>query len=251
MFKLLTTLVRCTAGDTEERLTDANAPALLRQQLRDATEGLARAKRALAVAAAHRAVEKRGHDRLSARIADLEARAIAALEAGREDLAAEAAAAIAELDEERRALSAALEHYDSRIAARRAEVYDAGRRLRALERGGRLAEAAGRSQALRGLAPRLVEEDLKAAETTLARIQMRQEEAEAAEAELDGIAGEGDLDALRHRLAAAGCGAPVKPDGAAVLARLRARIDAAQAAETAQTGAAASPASGAETASAA
>lgn len=68
---------------------------------------LERAKRALAVAIAQDSQEGQRLDATRARIEDLETRAVAAIEGGRDDLANEAAEAIATLEAERDASATA------------------------------------------------------------------------------------------------------------------------------------------------
>src|SRR6201984_3446050 len=98
MLKTLITLVRGRTTLITEEVADQNALLVLDQQMRDATGALDRAKKALAVAIAQEHQEGQRLDATHARIADLETRAVAAIEAGRDDLAAEAAEAIATLE---------------------------------------------------------------------------------------------------------------------------------------------------------
>jgi phage shock protein A len=97
MFKTIVTLMRGTSARAAEMLEDQNALLILDQQIRDAATALDRARKALAIAAAQDASEERRIATLQADIKDLEARATAALDS-REDLAAEAAEAIAGLE---------------------------------------------------------------------------------------------------------------------------------------------------------
>src|SRR5215831_17644542 len=101
MFKTLITIMRGRTALIAEAIGDQNALLILDQQMRDATGALERAKKALAVAIAQESQEQQRLDATHARIADLETRAVAAIGAGREDLAAEAAEAIATLESER------------------------------------------------------------------------------------------------------------------------------------------------------
>lgn len=98
MLAIWTTILRAKASQAREGLADRNALLILDQQIRDAASSLATTRRALAIATARDEMQRKRLDGLRARIAELEDRAIAALEAGVEDLAAEAAAAIAELE---------------------------------------------------------------------------------------------------------------------------------------------------------
>src|ERR1700704_3272128 len=98
MFKTVLTLFRgSVAGELEGR----NALHILDQQMRDAASAVDRAKRTLALAIAGDQQEGRRLDATNARIADLEIRATAAIDGGRDDLAREAAEAIAALEADR------------------------------------------------------------------------------------------------------------------------------------------------------
>src|ERR1700746_24046 len=100
MLKTLITLVRGRTVAIAEEVADQNALLILDQQMRDATAALDRAKKALAIAIAQEGQDAQRLDAPRARIDDLETRAVAALEAGRDDLATEAAEAIATLEAE-------------------------------------------------------------------------------------------------------------------------------------------------------
>ena len=101
MFKSLLTLLRGTANSAAEATIDQNALLILDQQIRDCGAAINRARRALAVAIAQDRQEQMRLGRLEVQIGDLEERATQALNADREDLAIEAAEAIASLENER------------------------------------------------------------------------------------------------------------------------------------------------------
>lgn len=223
MFNTIITLVRGRSHDAAQALSDANALSILRQQLRDAAMGVEAARRAVAVVMAYAERERKSLPRITAQLADLEARALAALGKGREDLAAEAAAAIAQLEAERATVETALATYDIEIARLRDEVSMAETRLRELQRGLQLADAAQKSQSVRGVVSRPVTASLTEAEATLARLQQRQFHAEATAAAVTKLSAGLSAEAISARLAAAGCGPALKPDAAAVLARLKER----------------------------
>src|ERR1700751_3663759 len=101
MLKTLVTLVRGRTFAIAEEVADQNALLILDQQMRDAGGTLDNAKKALAVAIAQDGQESGRLGTPRARIEDLEARTVAAIEGGRDDLATEAAEAIAILEAER------------------------------------------------------------------------------------------------------------------------------------------------------
>ncbi|MGD9918834.1 MAG: PspA/IM30 family protein [Paenirhodobacter sp.] len=223
MFKMMTTLIRARSSDAAEAFADANALSILRQQLRDAADGLEKSKRAVAVVMAYAAREKASAERLAGQIAELETRALEAIRQGRDDLAAEAAAAIAELELERAAAEKAIAHYDREIRNLREQVSLSESRLRTLQRGKQIADAAERTQKLRGTMPDGVLASLREAEATLERLQGRQSHAEEVEIAMVELSTTTSTSATVARLAAAGCGAPLRPDAAKILDRLRAR----------------------------
>src|SRR6266571_9143162 len=95
MFKTVLTLFRGSVAAAGEELEDRSALLILNQQMRDAAAAVERSKRTLALAIAQDRQEGRRLEATNARIADLEVRATAALDGGREDLARQAAGSIA------------------------------------------------------------------------------------------------------------------------------------------------------------
>src|SRR5262249_44545356 len=142
MFELLATLFRARAAETAEALADQHAVSLLGQQIRDATAELRVSKRALALAMVQHEREGKRSEEIAARITDLEARAVVALTAARDDFATEAAQAIAGLEAERSALEEARQAAAKDIAELKASLRQAAFRLADLERGRRIAVAA-------------------------------------------------------------------------------------------------------------
>src|SRR4029079_16362676 len=98
MIKTFWTLMRGATHAAEQEVMDRSALLILDQHIRDAAAGIERAKRALAVAIAQDEAEGKRLDTTLTRIADLEERATAASSAGRDELAAEAAEAIAMME---------------------------------------------------------------------------------------------------------------------------------------------------------
>jgi phage shock protein A len=223
MFKTLITLVRGRSFAIAEEVADQNALLILDQQMRDATGALDRAKKALAVAIAQESQEGQRLDATRSRIEDLETRAVAAIEAGRDDLATEAAEAIATLEAERDASLTARALFAAEIAKLKGHVLQQQMRFSQLERGRRIARAAeavrvvrrGRIEGAPIFAGTLAE-----AEATLARLREHQVEADAAESAFDAATGP---IAVAEKLSAEGFGPRLKPNTADVLARLRQR----------------------------
>lgn len=224
MFKTVITLLRGRAHEAEEQLADRHALAILNQQMRDAAGAVERAKRALALAIAQDKQEERRLGETRAQIADLERRAVAALQGGREDLAQKAAEAIAALEADAGAAQKARTLFASEIARLEGHVRKQAARLAELERGRRIARAA---QAVRVARRGRVEDapchqsTLAEAERTLARLREQQAEAETAEAALDALDAAPQAETLSETLAKEGFGPPTEPRAADILARLR------------------------------
>ena len=209
-----------------EEVADQNALVILDQQMRDAIGAVDRAKRALAIALAQESQEGQRLDATRARISDLETRAIAAIEGGREDLATEAAEAIANLEAERDASATAQALFAAEIGKLRGHVLQQQMRFSQLERGRRIARAAEAVRvARRGRieAAPVYEGTLAEAEATLSRLRERQVEADAAETAFDAFDAATGPIAVAEKLSAEGFGPRLKPNVADVLARLRQR----------------------------
>jgi phage shock protein A len=226
MFKTVLTLFRGSVAVAGEQLEDRTALLILDQQMRDAAAAVDRSKRTLALAIAQDQQEGRRLEATNARIADLEVRATAALDGGREDLAREAAHQIANLEADRDAAMTARTLFAQEITRLKRHVSGAEARLTDLDRGRRLARASESVRALRrsGIeAARPYESTLPEAESTLKRLRERQMEAQAADealVELD--AASGPL-AVAEKLAEQGFGPRLKTTADDVLARLNAK----------------------------
>jgi len=226
MFKTVFTLFRGSVAAAGEELEDRSALLILDQQMRDAANAVERSKRSLALAIAGDQQEGRRLDATNARIADLEVRATAALDGGREDLAREAAQAIANLEADRDAAMTARTLFASEITRMKRQVAGAEARITELDRGRRIARAAEAVRALRrgGIeAARPYESTLPEAENTLKRLRERQIEAQAAsDALIELDAATGPL-ATAEKLAEQGFGPRLKSTADDVLARLNAK----------------------------
>jgi phage shock protein A len=226
MFKTVLTLFRGSVASAGEELEGRTALLILDQQMRDSAATVERAKRALALAIAQDQQEGRRLEGIKTQIADLEVRAIAALDGERHDLANDAATAIATLEADRDAATTARALFASEIARLKRQVGDAEKRIGELDRGRRIARAAEAVRAMRRgdvEAARPYEATLPEAENTLRRLRERQIEAQAADDALADIdAATGPL-ATAERLAEQGFGPRLRPTAEDVLARLKAK----------------------------
>jgi phage shock protein A len=223
MFKTMLTLMRGAAARAEEEVTDRSALLILDQQIRDAAAGIERSKRALAVAIAQDEAEGKRLETTLKRIADLEERASAALAARRDDLAGEAAEAIALMEADRDAIREARSAFATDIGQLKSTVAGAGHRLAELERGRRIALAAESVRRLKasGSAGTAGSAALAEAEATLKRLRQRQAEDAATAAAYDTLDPGSNPLKTASRLEAAGFGRRTRPSAADVLARLR------------------------------
>ncbi len=234
MIKSFWTLVRGTVYAAEQEAVDRSALLVLDQHIRDASAGIERAKRALAVAIAQDEAEGKRLESTLSRIADLEDRATAALAGGREDLATEAAEAIAMMEADRDSIREARAVFAKEIARLRHDVTGATHRLRELERGRRIAHAAEAVRRLRhgGITPAdHGATGLAEAEATLRRLRERQAEDAAADAAMETLDAGTAGTSIADRLEAEGFGRRTRPTATSVLERLRQRKPDAAAAE--------------------
>jgi phage shock protein A len=230
MLKTFLTLIRGARAAAEEELVDRTALLILDQQIRDAAGAIERGKRALAIAIAQDEAEGKRLESTLGRIAELEERAGAALAAGREDLAREAAETIAVMEADRDAIRQARETFAAEVGHLRSSVAAAGHRLAELERGRRIAQAAEAVRRLKSGSPGMAgTAALAEAEATLTRLRDRQQEEAATDAALQSLDTRAASETLTNRLEAAGFCKRTRTTAADVLERLRKRNAAAAA----------------------
>jgi phage shock protein A len=224
MFKTFVTLIRGAAFRAEEEFADRSALLILDQQIRDSAAGIERAKRALAVAIAQDDAEGNRLDATLSRIADLEDRAVAALAGGRDDLAAEAAEAIAVMEADRDSIREARATFAREITQLKNTVRNSAQRLAELERGRRIASAAESVRRLKtshGFGQPADATALVDAEATLRRLRERQAEDAAASTAFETLDNEANPAGIAERLETAGFGKRTRPTAASVLERLK------------------------------
>jgi len=232
MFKTVLTLFRGSVAVAEQEFADRSALLILDQQIRDAGGALERARRALAVAIAQDEAEGKRLESTLTRLADLEERASAALAAGRDDLATEAAEAIVLMEVDRDAIRQARAAFAAEAGQLKTAVANATHRLADLERGRRIAQAAEAVRRLKagcGTPGSVANTALADAEATLKRLRERQNEDAAAEAALQSLDPATGAETVASRLEAAGFGRRTRPTAADVLERLRRRVESAPA----------------------
>jgi phage shock protein A len=228
MFKTVVTLMRGRAFEAEQRIKDQNALALLDQQMRDAAAAVARARKALALAMAQERQEAHRLDQIRAQIVDLEQRAVAALQGGREDLAEQAAQRLAMLEADADASALARRLFAAEIDKLDARMRKQAARLAELERGRRIARVAHATRATRrgGFEPaHCCENTIADAEATLARLREQQAETEAAQTALDALSLAQDAENIAETLAREGFGPAKEPRAADILARLKRKAE--------------------------
>jgi len=220
MLKQFFALVRGRSYEAAETVVDRNALVILRQQIRDCADAIAAARRAVAIAIAQNEQEVAQFKKLVVRIDDLEKRTIAAIEQGQNELAREAAETIAMLEVERDASSEAQKSFSTEIERLKRIIRVSEMRLRELQRGQRIVAAVDSTQRLRESAPGSSLSALRDAEETLLRLRTRQKQIDATAAAMAEMEQSGDPAAVSEKLAAAGCGAPLRSSADAVLERL-------------------------------
>lgn len=222
MFSTLRTLVTGANARATEQLRDVYSIELIEQKIREAQEGLRAAKYTLAGLIQRARSEDRQIAALENRVADLLARATEAMDAGREDMAQEAAQAIADMENEialRRETSSRLE---TRILRLRASVETANRRIIDLKQGAIAAKAVRREQDMQSRLGRTLHQDnaMDEADALIKGVMGRDDPLEQSEilAEIDtGLSHEN----LGDRMAAAGFGPSSKTTASDVLSRLK------------------------------
>lgn len=222
MLRLMDTLLKGARARAEERVTDAYAIELIEQKIREAQASFRSAKTTLATLMQRQRVEVRAMDDLDTRIADLMERAGQALNAGRDDLAKEAAAAIADLENEKAVRQQTLDRLEAKITRLRHSLDKANRRIIDLKQGAigaRAVERERRAQA--GLNGRIAQTPhIAEAEELIARVMGQDDPFEQAEilSEIDAAL---DHSGVADRMGDAGFGAPSRTRAEDVLARLK------------------------------
>jgi phage shock protein A len=221
MLNVLKTLISGARAD--EALTDHFAIDLIEQKIREADAGLNGAKNTLASLIIRQRNEERHAARLDSEITDLERRTSLALSDGQDELASEAAAAIAELVNERAIRQATCAQLAQRVIRTQSSVAKANRRLIDLRQGmisARAIDAEHRAQ--RNLSRSIGNTTaMRDAEALIKRVMNQDDPLEESDV-LDEIDAGLNGASVRDRLAQAGYGDRTKVTGGDILARLKA-----------------------------
>jgi phage shock protein A len=189
--------------------------ASLERSIAAAHQAHSAARRALGIAMAEEAREAERRAMLASKVGDLEQRAMEVMRGGREDLAMQAADAIAVMTTDIEASRQASERFAAEVALARREVDAQRRRLSDLDRGRRLARIGA---ALNAAAPgsQAGLDSFSEAEAALARVNADNQEARFVRDELAPPAAQ-----LIERMSDAGFGEPVQARAVDILTRLR------------------------------
>ncbi|GLQ15783.1 PspA/IM30 family protein [Maritalea porphyrae] len=222
MGNLFGTLLKSFSAKAEDQLTDKYAVELIEQKVREAEAGLSGAKRTLASLIIRKRGEEKMLSTLQNRAKDLEKRASAALEAGKEELAMDAAEAIAEIENEGAVRQATLDELEHRVSRTQSSVEKAHRRIVDLKQGlvtARAIDADKRAQKSlnRSLSSTTA---INEAEALIARVTSSDDPLEESEV-LDQIDAGLTKSDIGDRLAQAGFGDKSKVDATDVLTRLK------------------------------
>lgn len=220
MFNTIKTLILGANARTEETLRDTYAIELIDQKIREADEGLRAAKGTLASLIQRQRAEERLLATLDQRISDMTRRATEAMDAGRDDLAMQAAEALAQMENERVLRAETVLRLDSKIVRLRQSVEAGHRRIIDLKQGATTARAIRREQSLIKKLPNGEASAIEEAEALIARVTNADDPFERSDI-LRGINRELSHDGLADRMADAGFGPATRVTAADVLARLK------------------------------
>lgn len=223
MFATMRTLFAGANARMEERVRDEFSIELIDQKIREAENNLKTAKLALASLIQREKSESRQIAQLETKVADLTNRAEEALDKDREDLATQAAQAIADMQNELKRRRETVDRLEARIMQLRSSVETAHRRIMDLKQGAISARAVRREQ---GVQKRLVQHlggnsAMDEADTLIKRVLGADDPFEQGEIlqSIDRGLEHGDI---ADQMADAGIGNATKATAAQVLAALKA-----------------------------
>ena len=221
MLNMLSTLMKGARAQAEEKITGHFAIDLINQKIREAEAGLSAAKNTLASLIIRRRQEERALHELTSRKSDLEERTKQALADGKTKLANEAAAAIADLENEQTVRKQTLEGLTGRVERMRLSIEKAARRIVALRQSAITARAidAERKAQSRLLRSLQSNDAIAEAEVLIARVSEQDDPLEQSEV-LSEIEDHLSHENICEKMANAGYGSKTRVTAADVLERL-------------------------------
>ena len=222
MFGTIKTLFNGSAARADETVRDIFAIEIIDQKVRETEAHLKGAKTTLATLIQRERTEARLLRSLQDQIADLEKRAKAAMDGGKEDLAMEAATAIATMENEATLRQKALDRLEQKITRLRTSVQTGHRKVIELKQGAMAAAAMRREVgAQAGLAKTgNPSASAQEAENMIKRVMGEDDPFEMGEI-MDDINADLSGENIADRMANAGFGPATKSTANDVLARLK------------------------------
>ncbi len=222
MLSIFRTLFAGASARSEERLRDVYAIELIDQKIRETEAQVHAAKSTLASLIQRRRSEQRLLEMLRTRIASLTDRARSAIENGRDDMATEAASAIADMENESTLREGTIDRLDLQVTRLRNSVEQGHRRVIDLKQGAMQARAMRREQKMQAGLHTTLHGTSAAdeAQGLIDRVIGKDDPLEQAQILADINAGL-DHTGLEDRMADAGFGDPTKVTARDVLDRLK------------------------------
>ncbi|MCF2905109.1 PspA/IM30 family protein [Octadecabacter sp. CECT 8868] len=222
MFKTLSTLIAGVNARSEDRVRDAFAIELIDQKIREAETSLKAAKATLASLIQRQRSEERQRESLKNRVTDMMDRAQEALNKGRDDLAAEAAQAVAQMENELTIRNETCDRLDQKVIRLRNSIEAGHRRIIDLKQGAIQARAVRREQAIQSKLSSTIghTSNVEEAEELITRVMGRDDPFEQSEILCD-IDRDLGHETLTDRMADQGFGAATRTTADDVLARLK------------------------------
>lgn len=221
MLRTFRTLFIGANARAEDRVKDAFALELIDQKIRETEAQLKAAKGTLASLMQRQRSEKRLADALSGRIMTMTTRAREALDADREDMAQQAAEAVATMENESRLRHETLDRLEVQATRLRSSVEAGHRRIIDLKQGAISARAIRREQQMQGRLRSTIGNTSSAdeAEELIAKVVGKDDPFEGAQI-LSEINADLNHDSLDDKMAAQGFGPATKTTAKDVLERL-------------------------------
>ncbi|MFJ2364895.1 PspA/IM30 family protein [Pseudomonas sp. NPDC087697] len=219
----LFTALRGGASEVGEAIADQQALRILDQEIRDADNALANAKRELVTIMAKHKLSAERVAQYNAKIKDLESKAMAAIQANREDLALEVAEAISTLTNELDAEQKQTTEFGAYADKMRKDITKAEARIKSLRQQVDMAkarESVQKAQVSASIASGGANGKLETAVSTLNRLQAKQEQRAAELEASDELADASTGNDLERKLREAGI-TPDQGSANAILDRLK------------------------------